>query len=56
MKSKRYLRPVAVFGGGAIALGAFLIVNYQFGNIASASDMEQAAMLGGALGGALALL
>jgi hypothetical protein len=41
MKSKRWLLLIGVLGGGAMCLGAFLIVNYQFGNIASALDRQQ---------------
>jgi hypothetical protein len=56
MKSKRYPRLIAVLGDAAICLSAFIIVNYQFGTVASGSDMEVAAVLGAGLGGVLTLI
>jgi ABC-type Fe3+-siderophore transport system permease subunit len=56
MKPKRYLRLIGVLSGGALCLCAFVIANEQFGTVASASDMEVAAVLGAALGWALILI
>ena len=56
MKRKWPLRVLAILGGGTLTLLALVLFAYQYGNQPSVSDMELAAGLGAAFGGALTLI
>ena len=53
MKSNWTLLAITVPGGGALALLALVLIAYQYGNQPSTPDMQLAAELGAAIGGAL---
>jgi hypothetical protein len=53
MKPIWSLLAISVPVGGIAALLVLVLVGYQYGNPPSASDMELAAELGGAIGAAL---
>lgn len=53
MKSNWTLLAITVPGGSALALLALVLLAYQYGNQPSTPDMQLAAELGAAIGGAL---
>jgi ABC-type cobalamin transport system permease subunit len=56
MKPNWYMLLTGLSIGGGVSLITFVIFNYQFDADASVSDMQLAAVLGAALGGALTLI
>lgn len=53
MKSNWSLLAITVPVGGAVALLVLVLLAYQYGNQPSTTDMQLAAELGAAIGGAL---